>query len=99
MMSVQSAMLLGPVLAPTTFADAADRRVDLVVEGCGVDVDDAAQELPGQLEGLVGVAGQDAGSQPVVRAHGTQRAPRLFRECAFREHSSRRGPSRWNGEA
>jgi hypothetical protein len=34
--------------APTTFADAADRRVDLVVEGCGVDVDDAVQELRGR---------------------------------------------------
>src|SRR5450432_1904064 len=56
--------------APAAVAHSAHRRVNLVVHGGRVDVDDAGQDLWRELEGLVGITGQDRRGEAVHRAVG-----------------------------
>src|SRR5882724_5165089 len=60
------AVRTGPT--PTAVAHPSHRRVNLVVHGGRVDVDDAGQDLRRELEGFVGVAGEDRRREAIHRA-------------------------------
>src|SRR5438093_8916696 len=59
---------VGARAAPAAVADAAHRRVDLVVDGWRIHVHDAGEHLRRHVEGSVGVSGKNRGRQPVHRS-------------------------------
>src|SRR4051812_5282236 len=54
--------------APAAVANAAHRRMDLVVDGWRIHVHDAGEHLRRHLEGSVGVSRENRGRQPVQRS-------------------------------
>src|ERR1700704_6266382 len=57
-----------PRAAPAAVANAAHRRMDLVVDGWRIHVHDAGEHLRRHVEGSVGVSGKNRGRQPVHRS-------------------------------